>query len=143
MKLLAYQDEIGTVIIAEPNYAEGFDVESIKHSYPSDSIVVESDSIPHSIFCPAYKIENSMVTVDLPKAKPIAHGIRRKRREEYFAPRIEILQRDSIGIPSGQNEKTAAEARAENAAFKLQDDAIQISIDNATSEAEILAALGM
>ena len=55
-----------------------------------------------------------------------------------------LIQKSASGIPLGQNEKTVEQAQSENQIYKSTiDDPMQIAIDAATNEAEILGALGL
>jgi hypothetical protein len=143
MKVLVYQqgEELHRVI---PNYSQGFTVESIKGEHPQEAIEVENDSMPSPYLRNSWKLENGSVTIDLPKAKNIAHDIRREKRDEYMADNLALIQKSAAGIPLGQNEKTVQQAQSENQIYKSTiDDPMQISIDAAINENELLTALGL
>jgi hypothetical protein len=66
----------------------------------------------------------SIITVDLTKAKEIAHEKRRALREEEFAPHDAIIMKQ---IP-GADAETAEQARQ---AIRTKYETLQTSIDNA------------
>jgi|TARA_B110000908_G_scaffold159726_1_gene202234 hypothetical protein len=71
-----------------------------------------------------------MITVDMNKAKVIAHDARRTVRNKAFAP-LDV----KATIPS-----EAAQAEADRAAIREVDSALQVSMD-AASDADALKAL--
>ena len=77
-----------------------------------------------------------MITVNLDKAKAIAHDYRRVFRAEEFKPHDEIIMKQ---IP-GADAVAAEEARA---AIRVKYEAMQDEIDAATSPDEIKTALGI
>ena len=142
MKVLVYQsgDQLHRVT---PNYSAGFTVESIKSEHPPEAVELDNESMPSPYLRNSWKLENNAVTIDLPKAKTIAHDIRRQKRDEYMAPNIALIEKDAIGIPLRQGE-SAAQAKIDNANYKTNiDDPMQVAIDNSTTESEILSALGL
>lgn len=72
-----------------------------------------------------------MITIDLPKAKVIAHDARRAKRNADFAP-LDI----KATIPA---EATAAEE--ERVAIRDADAALQVQMDSATSADELKALM--
>lgn len=76
-----------------------------------------------------------MITINMEKAKAIAHVRRRAAREEEFAPYDKII---SAQIPG--NDAVAAETA--RAAIRAKYATMQTRIDEATSINEIKAALG-
>ena len=75
-----------------------------------------------------------MITVNIAKAKDIAHGIRREARAAEFKPYDEIIMKQ---IPN--NDATASEtARAE---IRTKYAAMQVGIDAAATVGEIKAAM--
>jgi hypothetical protein len=74
-----------------------------------------------------------MITINVDKAKNIAHDIRRSKRAEEFAP-LDI----KATIPS---EATAAESARQVVRDKYAD--MQTEIDSASTPEEIKAALGI
>lgn len=71
-----------------------------------------------------------MITVNLNKAKSIAHDIRRDRRAQELAPYDQII---ALQIPGAQ----AAAAEASRQAIRDKYAAMQLRIDAATTEAEL------
>mgnify|MGYP003677140519 FL=1 len=71
-----------------------------------------------------------MITVDMNKAKVIAHDARRTVRNKAFAP-LDV----KATIPS-----EAAQAEADRAAIRVADDTLQTQMD-AASDADALKAL--
>lgn len=76
----------------------------------------------------------SKVTVNLAKAKEIAHGLRREKREEEFAPHDSIIMKQ---IP-GADATAAEESRA---AIRTKYAGMQTAIDASSNVDEIKAAL--
>lgn len=77
-----------------------------------------------------------MITINIDKAKAIAHDRRRAARAEEFKPHDEIIMKQ---IPGADN--TAAEAA--RAAIRAKYAAMQDQIDAAATPDEIKAALGV
>lgn len=77
-----------------------------------------------------------MITVNVNKAKAIAHDMRRAARAAEFAPHDEVIAKRIPG---------AAEAEAEAARQAIRDKyaAVQTAIDAAATTDEIKAALGV
>lgn len=75
-----------------------------------------------------------MITVNIDKAKGIAHDIRRAARAEEFKPFDEIIAKQIPGT-------TAQEAEAQRQAIRDKYVAIQADIDAAGTVDEIKAAL--
>lgn len=102
---------------------------------------VEHDSLPSPVLRRAWKLEGRSVAVDVEKAKPVAHEIRRERRERVMAYNLSVIEKAALGIPLKAGED-AAKAKTQNDTYKKQvDDLAQTEIDAATSDQEILAAL--
>lgn len=76
-----------------------------------------------------------MITVNIDKAKTIAHDRRRAARAEEFKPHDEIIAKQ---IPGAD----AAAAEAARAAIRAKYAAMQDQIDAAATPGEIKAALG-
>lgn len=75
-----------------------------------------------------------MITVNLNKAKSIAHDIRRARRAQELVPYDQVI---ALQIPGAQ----AAAAEASRQAIRDKYAAMQSRIDAATTEAELKAIL--
>lgn len=77
-----------------------------------------------------------MITINVDKAKAIAHDKRRAARAEEFKPHDEVIMKQIPGISSAVAEEARAAIRAKYA--NMQDD-----IDAAATPDEIKAALGL
>jgi hypothetical protein len=77
-----------------------------------------------------------MITVNLSKAKAIAHDMRRAARAEEFAPHDEVIAKRIPGVAE-------AEAEAARASIRVKYAAIQDQIEAAATPEEIKAALGV
>ena len=77
-----------------------------------------------------------MITINVDKAKSIAHDMRRAARAEEFKPHDEVIMKQIPGISSAVAEEARAAIRAKYA--NMQDD-----IDAAATPEEIKAALGI
>ena len=75
-----------------------------------------------------------MITINIDKAKTIAHGIRREARTNEFKPYDEVIMKQIPG-----SDATAAEAA--RAVIREKYSVMQVSIDSATSVDEIKAVL--
>lgn len=67
-----------------------------------------------------------MITVNVPKAKEIAHGLRRAARAAEFAPHDEVIARRIPGAPDAAAEAARAGIRAKYAAVQM---AVEASAD--------------
>jgi len=76
-----------------------------------------------------------MITINVNKAKAIAHDMRRAARADEFKPHDEIIMKQIPGIDA-QIAETAREA------IRVKYAAIQNKIDAASTPEEIKAALG-
>ena len=77
-----------------------------------------------------------MITINLDKAKAIAHDKRRAKRAEEFAPYDEVIMKQIPGVD-------AVEAEAKRQEIRDKYAAIQNDIDAAESPEEIKAVLGI
>ena len=75
-----------------------------------------------------------MITVNLTKAKTIAHDKRREARTNEFKPHDEVIMKQIPGVDS-----TAAEAA--RAAIRTKYDTMQTAIDSATTVDQIKTAM--
>jgi hypothetical protein len=75
-----------------------------------------------------------MITINIDKAKTIAHDIRRTARAEEFKPHDEVIMKQIPGADA-----TAAEAA--RAAIREKYSVMQTEIDSATTVDEIKSAL--
>lgn len=98
--------------------------------------IVEDAAIPSDrTFRDAWKMGNGTVNIDLPKAKAIAHDMRRANRAAEFAPYDDIIAKQIPGMDA-----TAAEAARQVIRDKYVE--MQDAIDDADSPTAIKAALG-
>lgn len=77
-----------------------------------------------------------MISINITKAKAIAHDMRREARAVEFAPHDEVIAKRIPGV-------TEAEAEAARQAIRDKYAAVQIAIDAAATPDEIKAALGV
>ena len=77
-----------------------------------------------------------MITINIDKAKTIAHDMRRAAREEEFAPLDAVIMKQ---IPGND----MAEAEAARQAIRDKYAAMQADIDLAATPEELKAALGV
>jgi len=82
----------------------------------------------------------NFVGVNMIKAKEIAHGRRRAKRDEVFAPHLEITSKVAAGIPLKVGESATSAAQTMSNYKTNVDDVAQTAIDAATSWQEIEAA---
>ena len=72
-----------------------------------------------------------MITVNLTKAKTIAHDVRRAKRAEEFKPHDEVISKQIPGADA-----TAAETA--RAAIRTKYETVQTDIDAAINEVELI-----
>ena len=77
-----------------------------------------------------------MISINIEKAKEIGHDIRRKQRDESFAPYDRIIE---LRIP-GEDD---AAAEAERAKIRIANETKKQEINNANSPEEIKQILGI
>lgn len=75
-----------------------------------------------------------MITININKAKTIAHDVRRAARAEEFKPHDEIIMKQIPGVDS-----TAAEAA--RAAIRTKYSTMQTAIDEASTVDDIKSAM--
>jgi len=131
-QVIVYTNELGGVSVCTPTGEVSIEEVKIKDT-PENSIIVDQESLPneHGIFFNAWQLDGSVVSINLNKAKTIAHDIRREARSTEFAP-LDI----KATIPS---EATAAEAARQVVRDKYA--AMQTAIDAASTVDEIKAAM--
>jgi len=96
--------------------------------------IVETDSIPlDRTFRNAWEKKIGGVKTNMPKAKLIAHDMRRKSRDELFKP----LDVQSTIPSQAQAAETARQAIRDADAIN------QTAIDNSSNETELKAVLGI
>ena len=131
-QVIIYTNEFGGVSVCAPTGELSIEETKAKDT-PEHSIIVDSDTLPnqHNDFFNAWELADGVVTVNLTKAKAIAHDKRREARSAEFAP-LDI----KATIPS---EATAAETA--RAAVRAKYATMQTAIDAATTPDEIKAAM--
>lgn len=77
-----------------------------------------------------------MISINITKAKAIAHDMRRAARAEEFKPHDEIIMKQIPGVD-------AVAAEAARQAIRDKYSAMQTAIDTAATPDEIKAALGV
>jgi hypothetical protein len=77
-----------------------------------------------------------MITINLDKAKNVAHQMRRAARAEEFKPHDEVIMKQIPGNDAAVAEAARAEIRAKYSAM-------QADIDSASTPDEIKQALGI
>jgi len=77
-----------------------------------------------------------MITINITKAKAIAHDLRRAARAEEFKPHDEVIMKQIPGID-------AVAAEADRAAIRAKYSAMQDQIEAADTPDEIKTALGV
>lgn len=77
-----------------------------------------------------------MITINIDKAKNIAHDMRRAARAEEFKPHDEVIMKQIPGVDYTQ-------AEAARQAIRDKYAVVQTNIDAASTPEEIKAALGM
>ena len=128
MTKLVYTQENGLLAIVSGN---------LPASAPrgSDAITVEDSDIPTDFnLYPAWGIDGGTITINLDEAKLAAHVVRRKDRDEQFAPLDALM---GAQIPGND----PAEIEAERVVIREADAIKQVAIDAATSIREVQDAL--
>ncbi len=101
----------------------------------SDAITVQDSDIPNDYnLHPAWFIDGDKISIDLAKAKLCAHEVRRKDRDEQFAPLDFII---SAQIPG--NDPAAIEA--DRVVIRDADAVKQAAIDSAGTVREVQVAV--
>ena len=97
--------------------------------------IVSVDDIPSDrFFRNAWKVTGRSIKVDLPKARTIAHTIRRQKREEEFKPLDDVIVKQIPGT-----DVKAAEAKRQKIRDKYAK--VQVAIDAAATPEAIKEAL--
>lgn len=102
----------------------------------SNARFITTDDLPNRTFRNAWTdgLPGEQVDVDMPKAKTLAHDMRRANREELFRPYDEIIAKQVPGSDS-------AKAEQERKKIRDADDVNQIAMDAAITPAELEALL--
>ena len=134
-QVIVYTNELGGVSVCTPTGEVSIEEVKIKDT-PNNSIIVDQTSLPneHGIFFNAWQLDGSVVSVNLNKAKTIAHGIRREARTNEFKPYDEVIMKQIPGADA-----TAAEAA--RAVIREKYSVMQAEIDSATTVDQIKSAM--
>ena len=134
-QVIVYTNESGGVSVCTPTGEVSIEEVKIKDT-PKHSIIVDQASLPneHGIFFNAWQLDEGVVSVNLSKAKDIAHGIRREARAAEFKPYDEIIMKQIPG-----NDAIAAEAA--RAAIRTKYVTMQTAIDAASTVDQIKAVM--
>jgi hypothetical protein len=127
-QVIIFQNDNGGVSVCIPTGE--ISIESVlEKDCPAEAKIVDRSSLPEAdnYFFDAWEMDAASVTVNLDKAKNIAHEVRREKRSAEFAP-LDI----KATIPS---EAVAAEAARQ--AIRDKYAAIQTEIDTAPSVNEL------
>jgi len=117
--------------------ASGVDIASYKESLNEPTaIIVDRSSLPtDEEFFNSWEINDSnLVSVNMVKAKSIAHNIRKMKREEEFKPYDDLI---SKRIPGTDFDNVEAERIKIRAKYEI----MQNDIDNALNTAELKSIL--
>ena len=129
-QVIVYKNESGGVSLCIPSGE--IPIENVQRKdTPAGSRIIEDTTLPDSEFFNAWELTNDAVSINIDKAKTIAHDKRRQARAEEFAP-LDI----KATIPS---EATAAEAARQAVREKYA--AMQAAIDSASTVDAIKAAM--
>jgi hypothetical protein len=135
MNRIIYPTPEGSVAVIIPTESVELALKDVPSGVPYE--IVDASAIPSDrTFRNAWKTNGKRVEVDLPKAKEIAHSIRRARRAEEFAPYDEVIAKQ---IPGAD----AANAEAARQAVRDKYAAMQNAIDLANTPKDIKKALGV
>lgn len=132
--VIVWSNENGSISVCYPTGE--LPVEKVlEKDCPADAVIISTSNLPQNqgIFFEAWELNNDLVSVNIDKAKQIAHTIRRSERAKEFAP-WDI----KATIPA-----EAATAEAARQVIRDKYAAIQSQIDLAQSADEIKTALGI
>lgn len=74
-----------------------------------------------------------MITINIDKAKAIAHDIRRAKREEEFKPYDEVIAK-RVSAKGKTLDQTLTDAETARSAIRAKYDQVQLDVDSATDE---------
>jgi len=137
-KVITYLHSSGNTAVVIPSPNTSLSIEEVAaKSVPAgvDYTIIDEASLPNDrVFRGAWKVSGSRVVEDVAKVKEIAHGYRRQHRSALFSPYDQII---AAQVPNG-NPQAAEQAREQ---IRANDAAVQTSINNAATVAEVRAAL--
>ncbi len=129
-QVIIYKNESGGVSLCIPSGE--IPIEDVQRKdTPAGSRIIEDTTLPDSEFFNAWELTNDAVSINIDKAKTIAHDKRREARSAEFAP-LDI----KATIPS---EATAAEVARQAVRDKYA--AMQTAIDSATTTEQLKAVM--
>ncbi len=139
-KRIIYKNTEGGVSVIVPANNSDLTIEEIAAKDVPEGItfdIVETVTVPSDrTFRSAWDINASAVVTDMPKAKVIAHDMRRVLREEEMAPYDDIVMKQVPGSDAGAAEASRAQLRTKYATM-------QTDIDAATTPEELKTILGV
>ena len=133
MKRIIYQNETGGVSVIIPTESIELALKDAPKGAP-DEIVDVADIPSDRFFRNAWKVSGKHIEVDLPKARAIAHTIRRQKREEEFKPLDDVIVKQIPGT-----DVAAVEAKRQKIRDKYAK--VQVAIDAAATPEAIKEAL--
>jgi hypothetical protein len=133
MNRIIYQNSDGGVSIIVPVESIEQSLKDVPEGTPYE-IVDEADIPSDRFFRNAWKATGKRVEVDLPKAKVIAHEIRRQKRAEEFKPHDDLIVKQIPGT-----DVAAVEAKRQKIRDKYAQ--VQVAIDAATAPEDLKALL--
>ena len=134
MSKIIYTNSDGTVSIITPVGNVNDAIKDVPSGISYE--IVDDDKIPTDrTFRNAWVKGSGVVTEDVTKAKAIAHGTRREKREVEFKPYDDIISKQIPG-------KSASDAEIARAAIRTKYATMQTNIDNSTTISKIKEALG-
>jgi hypothetical protein len=97
MNRIIYSTPEGGVAVIIPAVTVELALKDVPESVPYE--IVSVDATPSDrFFRNAWKANGKRIEVDLPKAKTIAHEIRRQKREEEFKPHDDLIVKRIPGV---------------------------------------------
>ena len=139
-KRIIYKNTEGgvSVIVPSPNTAltiEELATKDVPEGTTFD--IVDTVDVPSDrTFRNAWDINASAIVTDMPKAKVIAHDMRRLMRDEEMAPYDDLIMKQVPGTNPGQAEAARAQLRTKY-------ETMQTDVDAATTPDELKTILGM
>jgi len=133
MNRIIYQSQEGGVSVITPAESVEAAIKDVPAGTPYE--IVEANEIPSDrFFRNAWALNGKRIEVDLPKAKAIAHEIRRQKREEEFKPLDAQIVKRIPGV-----DVDAVDAKRQRIRDKYAK--VQVAIDAATTPDTIKEAL--
>lgn len=139
MQVLVYQNERDELVVVQPTmeFLNLHDMDAlVRRHVPKGALhrVLEHTDLPPAALAGAWYFgRKSQLTVDLARARDIAHQLRRWERDAAFRPWDDIVARQ---IPGRTGEAELARER-----IRQRDAELQREIDAATSAQQLMALL--